>query len=157
MENSQRVVVLDVDDRFVHVYPDAAVMLKANDIGYGPGATPFAVELFTEAGQRLAGVYDESWRVSRLVPCGHPDPDALRVRLVNATENLRRSFSESAERLALFGLRPQDATEGLDETATEGCSLKDMIALFEFDHDPLIVGLGGELDNRGFLHNWWRH
>lgn len=157
MDHSLRVVVLGVDDMFVHVYPDAAHMLTANDIGFGPGAEPFPLELFTEDGRRLAGVYDDTWRVSALVPCGPADPDGLRQRLVNAIGNLRRSFEDSPERLALYGLAPEHAIEGLEEVAGEQSSLEEMLGLFAFDHDPLVVGMGGELDNRGFLHNWWRH
>lgn len=129
MENNQRVVVLGINDEFVHVYPDAVAMLASNDIGYGsPDAAPFPVELFTDTGQRLAGVYDETWRMSQLVPCGHPDSNALHGRLANAIAELRRSLTEPADRLALFGLSPEEAIEMLEEEATEGSTLADMLS-----------------------------
>lgn len=157
MEATQRVVVLGVDDTFVHVYPDASVMLKQNDIGYGPEAKPFPVELFLENGQRLAGVYDETWRVSQLVPCGKDDRDALRDRLVHAIAKLGRSLSESADRLALFGLSPEDVVEVFAEEATERSSLEDMLTLFEFDHDPLVMQFGAHPDDGSWLHKLLRH
>ncbi len=157
METTQRVVVLAVDDTFVHVYPDASVMLKQNDIGYGPDAKPFPVELFLDNGQRLAGVYDKTWRVSQLVPCGAADSNALRDRLAHAIAELGRSLSESAERLALFGLGPEEVVEMLEEEATGQSSLEDMLALFEFDHDPLVMQYGAHPDDGSWLHKLLRH
>ena len=152
-----RVVVLGADRTFVHVYPDQGFLHRENDIGYGDAdAVPFPVEFFSETGEPLAAQFDQGWRVCALAPCAAADPDRLHVRLLQAVAALRHSFAEAPDRLALYGMSTDDALGQLAEAA-DLTSLRELVDLFEFDHEQLNPGLPGEFHSRGFLHNWWKH
>jgi hypothetical protein len=154
------VLAIGGENNFVHVYKDEAALLRDGDIGAGVGESRFPLEFFDSDGRRLAGVYDGSWQLARLVPTeDDPQPRRLAERVAGVLLYMRTYIEEHPEVMRLYGLTQQEAL-ALFAAPKPGqdlrVSLAPMLAVdLEDDHVP--VGVLGDDDDRGIMHNIFHH
>jgi hypothetical protein len=154
------VLAIGAENNFVHVYKDEAALLRDGDIGAGVGESRFPLEFFDSDGQRLAGVYDGEWRLTRLVPTDDdPRPRRLAERVAGVLAYLRTYVEEHPDVMRLYGLTQEEAL-ALFAGPSRGQDLRSLLApllVVDLEDDHFPVGALGDDDDRGIMHNIFHH
>ncbi len=147
---AETVFVLDVNDRFAHLFANVADLLGTHETDHAD--PPRGLDFFDQDGQRLAPVFDETWRLSGLVKTADkPDPGAGQTRLAAVFAFLAQYTTEHPSEIADdYGLSVDEALCELP--SLEGKSLAESIAvLHAVTHAAPVAGT--QQDPGSWFHN----
>ncbi|TQS45032.1 hypothetical protein [Cryptosporangium phraense] len=149
--STETVFVIDVNDRFAHLFTSVPDLLGTHEKGHVE--PPRGLDFFDQDGRRLAPVFDECWQLVGLVETNEePDPQAIQARLAAVFAFLAEYTSGHPTEIADdYGLSVDEALGELPQLA--GKSLSDSIAaLGGVTHYPADAGTE-QKDPGNWFHN----
>ncbi|SHN47401.1 hypothetical protein [Cryptosporangium aurantiacum] len=152
MTNSEpaTVFVIDVNDRFAHLFSSVTDLLATHEAA--PAEPPRGLDFFDQDGQRLAPVFDETWRLSGLVKTDEkPEPEAVQARLVAVFAFLAQYTTDHPSQISEdFGLSVDEALRELPQL--NGKTLAESIAALRgLTHEAAPEG--HQQDRGSWFHN----
>jgi len=148
---TRTVFVIDVSDRFAHLFTSVDDLLATREgVHVDP---PRGLDFFDQDGQRLAPVFDETWRLCGLTKANEkPDPVAVQARLAAVFAFLAQYTTEHPAQIADdYGLSVDEALAELPSLT--GKSLVESIAVLRgVTHSA--PGADGEQNDPG---NWFHN
>lgn len=143
-------------DDFLHVYQDDQELLADHGIGAGVGENSGPLEFFDSDGHRLAGVYDQAWKVQRLTPTTEaPNPDLVRQRVQNSLDRVQRYIENNPQKAVLLNTTVAASLERvryLKSADFETC-LKELVHP-DGEHKR-TTKIGTRHRTNDPIHNWW--
>lgn len=150
--SASTVFVIDVDDRFAHLFPSVSDLLTTQEAL--PAHPPRGLDFFDQDGQRLAPVFDESWCLKGLVKTTEKaDPGAVQTRLAAVFTFLAEYTASHPDEIAEdYGLSVDEALGELPSLA--GKSLPESVtALHGITHGAGAAGEAQQHDPGNWFHN----
>ena len=148
---TQTVFVIDVNDRFAHLFGTVADLLASQEDDHAE--PPRGLVFFDQDGQRLAPVFDETWRLAGLAKTTEkPDPEAVQQRLTAVFAFLAEyATAHPAEISEEYGLDVDEALGELPQLT--GKSLAESIAVLKgVTHGAGVAG-EAQQDSGSWFHN----
>jgi len=148
---TETVFVIDVQDRFAHLFHGVADLLATHESGHVE--PPRGLDFFDQDGQRLAPVFDATWRLVGLVKTNDkPDAEGVQKRLADVFAFLADYTSAHPDRIAEdYGLSVDEALEELPQLT--GKSLTESIAVLQgITHGAGVAG-EAQKDPGNWFHN----
>lgn len=151
MTSSEIVFVIDVNDRFAHLFTSVTDLLATHETGHVD--PPRGLDFYDQDGQRLAPVFDEAWRLAGLTKTDEkPEPQAVQARLAAVFAFLAKYTAEHpAEISEDFGLSVDEALGELPRL--DGKSLAESIAILTGVTHGAVHADAGQGDPGNWFHN----
>jgi hypothetical protein len=145
------VFVIDVNDRFAHLFTSVADLLTTHESAVIEA--PRGLDFFDRDGYRLAPAFDDTWRLVGLVRTGEkPDPETVQGRLAAVFAYLAQYTREHAQEIADdYGLSVDEALGELPDLA--GKSLAESIAALGGVTHPGPTADSDQHDSGNWFHN----
>ncbi|MGH4024485.1 MAG: hypothetical protein ACRDRV_07850 [Pseudonocardiaceae bacterium] len=153
-QSGPMILIIGVRDDFSHVYGNEQELLADGGFCAEAGGRFGALEFFDSEGYRLAGTYDENWRLLGLTRTAECDDERVLQRVQDSLKQLRCYIESHSQEFTSLSMTMEDALlslpdlDGMSDLAMCMTTLKNC---FGHSGQRSADGEIGQLETQGFV------